>query len=421
MTKRVVITGLGAICPVGNTVQESWENLLQGKSGIATVSQWCEKKWAGECMSVTVGGEVKNFNAEDVIEPKKDVRRMGRFIHLAMAASKEAWEMAGLPDRLEGEEAFRAGCVLGVGMVGMEVLTENYDTLVARGPRRVSAFFIPGTISNLAPGQIGIRRNLKLDNWTVVSACASGTHAIGEAFLHISSGRADLMVCGGTESSMHPLAVAGFNNMQALSTRFNDKPEKASRPFDRDRDGFVMGEGSGILILEELEHAKKRGATIIAEVVGYGSTCDANHITAPAPEGEGAQRAMRQALKTANIAPAEVDYINAHGTSTPLNDKFETMAIKAVFGEHARKLQISSTKSMTGHLLGAAGGVEGVFTAMCIKNDIMPPTINLDNPDPECDLDYIPNIARKGKVNVAMSNSFGFGGANAVIVFKKFV
>lgn len=421
MTKRVVITGLGAICPVGNTVQESWENLLQGKSGIATVSQWCEKKWAGECMSVTVGGEVKNFNAEDVIEPKKDVRRMGRFIHLAMAASKEAWEMAGLPDRLEGEEAFRAGCVLGVGMVGMEVLTENYDTLVARGPRRVSAFFIPGTISNLAPGQIGIRRNLKLDNWTVVSACASGTHAIGEAFLHISSGRADLMVCGGTESSMHPLAVAGFNNMQALSTRFNDKPEKASRPFDRDRDGFVMGEGSGILILEELEHAKKRGATIIAEVVGYGSTCDANHITAPAPEGEGAQRAMRQALKTANIAPAEVDYINAHGTSTPLNDKFETMAIKAVFGEHARKLQISSTKSMTGHLLGAAGGVEGVFTVMCIKNDIMPPTINLDNPDPECDLDYIPNIARKGKVNVAMSNSFGFGGANAVIVFKKFV
>ncbi len=420
MNRRVVVTGLGLVCPVGNTVKDAWAALLEGKSGIDTVSAWCEKKWANECMGVTAGGEVKNFNPEDFVEPKKDVRRMGRFIHLAMAASKEAWEMAGLPDRLDNDMGNRAGCVIGVGMIGMEVFTDNYDALRERGPRRVSAFFIPGTISNLAPGQVGIRRNLRLDNWAVVSACASGTHAIGEAFSQIKSGRADLMVCGGAESAMHPVAVAGFNSMHALCNTKNDDPKKASRPFDKTRDGFVMGEGSGILILEELEHAKKRGANIIAEVVGYGSTCDANHITAPAEGGEGAQRAMQQALTTANLSPESVDYINAHGTSTPMNDKFETAAIKGVFGQHAKKVAISSTKSMTGHLLGAAGGVEGVFIAMSIKTDMMPPTINLENPDPECDLDYIPNQARAGKVEVAMSNSFGFGGANAVIVMKKY-
>lgn len=420
MTRRVVVTGLGVVSPVGNTVKESWAAVVEGKSGIDTVAAWCEKKWANECLGVTVGGEVKNFNPEDFVEPKKDVRRMGRFIHLAMAASKEAWEMAGLPDRLDNETGNRAGCVIGVGMIGMEVFTDNYDALKERGPRRVSAFFIPGTISNLAPGQIGIRRNLRLDNWAVVSACASGTHAIGEAFSHIKFGRADLMVCGGAESAMHPMAVAGFNSMHALCSSKNDDPKKASRPFDISRDGFVMGEGSGILILEELEHAKKRGATIIAEIVGYGSTCDANHITAPAEGGEGAQRAMRQALETAQLSPQQVNYINAHGTSTPMNDKFETAAIKGVFGEHAYKLAVSSTKSMTGHLLGAAGGVEAVFTAMTIKHDMMPPTINLENPDPECDLDYIPNKARAGKVDIAMSNSFGFGGANAVIVMRKY-
>jgi 3-oxoacyl-[acyl-carrier-protein] synthase II len=420
MNRRVVVTGLGLVCPVGNTVKDGWAALLEGKSGIDTVAAWCEKKWANECMGVTAGGEVKNFNPEDFVEPKKDVRRMGRFIHLAMAASKEAWEMAGLPDRLDNEMGNRAGCVIGVGMIGMEVFTDNYDALRERGPRRVSAFFIPGTISNLAPGQVGIRRNLRLDNWAVVSACASGTHAIGEAFSQIKSGRADLMVCGGAESAMHPVAVAGFNSMHALCNTKNADPKKASRPFDKTRDGFVMGEGSGILILEELEHAKKRGANIIAEVVGYGSTCDANHITAPAEGGEGAQRAMQQALNTAGLSPEGVDYINAHGTSTPMNDKFETAAIKGVFGEHAKKVAISSTKSMTGHLLGAAGGVEGVFIAMSIKTDMMPPTINLENPDPECDLDYIPNKARAGKVEVAMSNSFGFGGANAVIVMKKY-
>jgi 3-oxoacyl-[acyl-carrier-protein] synthase II len=406
---------------VGNNVSASWSNLLAGRSGIDTVAQWCEKKWANECLGVTIGGEVKNFSAEDFVEPKKDVRRMGRFIHLGLAACHEAWQMAALPDRLDDALGNKAGCVLGVGMVGMEVLTDNYDALISRGPRRVSAFFIPGTISNLAPGQIAIRRNMRLDNWTVVSACASGNHAIGEAFLHIKSGRADLMVAGGTESTLHPLAVAGFNNMHALSSHFNNTPTRASRPFDKDRDGFVMGEGAGILILEELECARKRGAKIIAELVGYGSTCDANHITAPAPEGEGAQRAMRQALLSANLEPGQVDYINAHGTSTPLNDRFETMAIKKVFGEHAYKLAVSSTKSMTGHLLGAAGGVEAVFSAMSVSTDQMPPTINLDTPDPDCDLDYIPNKARSGIVNVAMSNSFGFGGANAVIIIKKFV
>lgn len=420
MTRRVVITGLGTVCPVGNTVSESWSNLLRGHSGIDTVPAWCEKKWADECMGVTAGGEVKNFNAEDFVEPKKDVRRMGRFIHFAIAACKEAWAMADLPDRLDDEAGNRAGCVLGVGMVGLDVLTDNYESLREKGPKRVSAFFIPGTISNLASGHIGIRRNLRLDNWVVVSACASGTHAIGEAFLQIRSGRSELMVCGGAESAMHPLAVSGFNSMHALCASKNDDPKSASRPFDKTRDGFVMGEGAGILILEELEHAKRRGANIVAEVIGYGSTCDANHITAPAPHGEGAHRAIKQALDFARISPSQVDYINAHGTSTQLNDSFETEAIKRAFQDHAKKVMISSTKSMTGHLLGAAGGIEGIFTAMSISTDMMPPTINLHHKDPDCDLDYIPNQAREGRVHIAMSNSFGFGGANAVILMKKF-
>lgn len=420
MTKRVVVTGLGTVCPVGNTVEEAWSNLLQGKSGIDTVAAWCEPKWAQECMGVTAGGEVKNFNAEDFVEPKKDVRRMGRFIHFALAATKEAWNMAQLPDKLDEQEGNRASCILGVGMLGIEVLLDNYDALKDRGPRRVSAFFIPGTISNLATGQIGIRRNLRLDNFVVVSACASGTHAIGEAMKQIQSGRADLVVTGGTESAMHPVAVSGFNSMHALCSSKNDDPKKASRPFDKTRDGFVMGEGAGILILEELEHAKKRGAPIICEVVGYGSSCDANHITAPSDNGEGAQRAMNEALAHAQIAPSEIDYINAHGTSTPLNDKFETQAIKGVFKDDAYKVAISSTKSMTGHLLGAAGGIEGVFSAMAVKTNKMPPTINLEHPDPDCDLDYIPNVYREGTVDYAMSNSFGFGGANAVVIFKKY-
>jgi 3-oxoacyl-[acyl-carrier-protein] synthase II len=420
MTKRVVITGLGTVCPVGNNIEDSFSNLIKGNSGIDTVEEWCEPKWANECLEVTAAGSVKNFNPEDFIEPKKDVRRMGRFIHLAMAATDEAWKMAQLPDRLDDQVGNRAGCVLGVGMIGMEVFTDNYDALMEKGPKRVSAFFIPGTISNLATGQVAIRRNLRLDNWVVVSACASGTHAIGEAFLQIQSGRADIVVTGGTESAMHPIAVAGFNNMRALASSKGMDPKKISRPFDKTREGFVMGEGAGILILEELDHAKNRGANIICEVVGYGSSCDANHITAPSENGEGAQRAMKQALDSAKIAPSQINYINAHGTSTPLNDKYETQAIKGVFKDHAPKLKISSTKSMTGHLLGAAGGVEAVFSALAIKNSIMPPTINLLHPDPECDLDYIPNVAQKGEIEFAMSNSFGFGGANAVVVFKKY-
>jgi 3-oxoacyl-[acyl-carrier-protein] synthase II len=417
---RVVITGMGTLCPVGNNVEESFLNLRQGISGIGTVASWCEPKWADECMGVTVGGEVKNFVPEDFVEPKKDVRRMGRFIQLAMAASHEAWHMAGLPDRLPSELGDEAGCIIGVGMVGLEVLTQNYDQLVMKGPKRVSPFFIPGTISNLAPGHIAIRRNLRQDNWALVSACASGTNAIGEAYLRIKMGKAKLMVTGGAESVMHPLGISGFHAMHAVCASKNNDPTKASRPFDKNRDGFVMGEGAGILVLEELTHAQKRGAKILAEVVGYGSTCDANHITAPAPQGEGAQRAMRMALKDAKLSPEDVAYINAHGTSTAFNDQSETDAIKAVFGEYAHRVLISSTKSMTGHLLGAAGGIEAIFSTMAINQGVVPPTINLDTPDPGCDLDYVPNKARVATVDVAMSNSFGFGGSNGVLVFKKF-
>lgn len=420
MSKRVVITGLGTVCPVGNTVEESWANITNGKSGIDTVASWCDKKWAGDSMGVTIGGEVKNFHAEDFVENKKDVRRMDRFIQFALAASKEAWQMAELPDKLDNEAGDEAGCLLGVGLIGMDVLLDNYDTLKEKGPKRVSPFFIPGTIANLASGQIAIRRNLRMDNFVVVSACASGTHAIGESFWRIKSGRSKVMVTGGTEGAMHALSVAGFNSMKALCSSRNDDPQSASRPFDKTRDGFVMGEGAGVLILEELEHAKSRGANIIAEVIGYGSSCDAGHITAPAQQGEGAQRAIRQALDIAQINHEEMDYINAHGTSTPLNDKYETQAIKGVFHDHAYKIKISSTKSMTGHLLGAAGGVEGVFSAMALKTGTIPPTINLNNPDPECDLDYVPHKSLNKDIHIAMSNSFGFGGANAVVIFKKF-
>lgn len=420
MTRRVVITGLGTVCPVGNSIDESWQNLIKGQSGIDTVPMWCEPKWANECMEVTAGALVKNFNPEDYIEPKKDVRRMGRFIHFAMAACKEAWSMAALPDRLDDDMGNKSGCIIGVGMLGLDVLLENYDTLLAKGPKRVSAFFIPGTIANLSSGQIGIKHNLRLDNFVVISACASGTNAIGEGFLRIKSGQANLMVVGGAESAMHPLSVSGFNSMHALCASKNMDPKKASRPFDKTRDGFVMGEGAGILILEDLEQAQQRKAPIIAEVVGYGSSCDANHITAPSENGEGAQRAISMALASANIHPQEVDYINAHGTSTLLNDKFETQAIKAIFKDHAYNLAISSTKSMTGHLLGAAGGVEGIITALAIKHNIIPPTINLDHPDPDCDLDYTPHQAREKEINLAISNSFGFGGANAVIAMKKY-
>ncbi len=420
MTRRVVITGLGVICPVGNNTKDTWTNLCKGQSGIDRVASWSDTLWASKPLEVTIGGEVKNFIAEDFIEPKKDAKKMGKFMHFAMAAACEAWAMAGLENKLSDEDGEQAGTIIGVGMVGLDVLSRNYDSLTAQGPNRVSPFFVPGTISNLAAGHIAIKYNLRADNFVVVSACASGTHAIGEAFHKIRSGHANLMLAGGAESSMHPLALSGFNNMHALSASYNNNPTKASRPFDLNREGFVMSEGAGILVLEELETAKKRGAHIIAEVVGYGSTCDANHITAPAPFGEGAKRAMLRAMSDAKINPQQIDYINAHGTSTPLNDKLETQAIKSAFGEHAHKLMVSSTKSMTGHLLGAAGGIEAAFSSLSLKHGILPPTINLETPDPECDLDYVPNIAREKSTNYAMSNSFGFGGTNAVLIFKKF-
>lgn len=417
--RRVVVTGMGVISPIGNTVAASMESLSQGKSGISTIPAWADLVSETGPLGVTIGGEVKNFDPEQFIFPKKDIRRMDRFIQLSMAAAHEAWQSAGLPDSLSDEEGNRAGVVVGVGLMGVQYFLEQYDTLRARGPRKVSPFFIPATIANLAPGNIGIRYNLRNACWSPVSACASGSHGVGEAMMHIRDGRCDIMIGGGAESSMHPLAVAGFNAMHALCSSKNNAPTEASRPFDLERDGFVMGEGAGMLVLEELEHAKKRGAKILAEIVGYGSTSDAYHITAPAENGEGAQRAMKMALDMAQMNASDVEYVNAHGTSTPYNDKAETQAIKGVFGEHAKKMMISSTKSMTGHLLGAAGGVEAVFSVMSLNSGLIPPTINLHTPDPECDLDYVPNQARHKQIRAVMSNSFGFGGTNAVLLFKK--
>lgn len=420
MTRRVVITGLGVVCPVGNNTKDAWQSICHGISGIDLVKDWQNQTWANKPLEVLIGGEVKNFNADDFIEPKKDTKKMGRFMHLGMAAAKEAWEMSQLPPKLSESQSHRAGAIIGVGMLGLDILCNNYDVLNNSGPNRVSPFFVPGTISNLAAGHLGIKYNLQADNFVIVSACASGTHAIGEAFNKIKFNKADIMIAGGTESAMHALALAGFNNMHALSKNYNDNPTKASRPFDLKREGFVMAEGAGIVILEDLESALKRNANIIAEVVGYGSSCDAHHITAPAPFASGAQRAITLALEDANIPYNYVDYINAHGTSTPLNDKLESYAIKTVFKEHVDKLMVSSTKSMTGHLLGAAGGIEAVFSALALQNSIIPPTINLENPDPDCNLDYVPNIARKQEITYALSNSFGFGGTNGVIALKKF-
>jgi len=419
MARRVVVTGLGLISPVGNTVQDAWSGIVNGQSGIDTVDDWKNNKWAGETLGVTIGGMVKNFDPEAYVEPKKDIRRMDRLLQFAIAAGRQAWEHAGLPPKLDDAEGNRAGAIVGVGLIGLTSLIESYEVLKTKGPKRVTPFLIPSIISNLAPGYLAIRYNLRNANWSCVSACASGTHGIGEAFMHIQSGRADLMLAGGAESSMHAIAIAGFDSMHALSRNKTGTPQSASRPFDKNRDGFVMGEGAGIVVLEEYERAKARGANILAEVVGYGSTNDAYHITAPAENGEGAQRAMRDALDMAKISAEAVGYINAHGTSTQFNDKSETDAIKGVFGSHAHSVMVSSTKSMTGHLLGAAGGVEAIFSIMAMTQKVIPPTINYETPDPECDLDYVPNHAREAKVDYVMSNSFGFGGANAVLLFKR--
>ena len=409
--RRVVVTGVGLITPLGTGTEKSWENLLDGRSGIRKITQFDATHFTCQ-----VAGEVPDFEINQFIEIKEQ-KKMDRFIHFAFAAAKMAVEDSGL--KITKDNADRIGVLVGSGIGGLSAIEHYHTILLEKGPKRISPFFIPMLIINLAAGQISIHFGAKGPNSAVATACASGTHSIGDAFKIIKRGEADAMISGGTEAVITPLAVGGFSSMKALSTR-NNEPEKASRPFDRDRDGFVMGEGAGIMVLEDMEHALSRGAKIYAEITGYGMTGDAYHITSPPPEGEGAARCMRASLKDANIHPEEIEYINAHGTSTKYGDELETQAIKSVFGKHAYKFAVSSTKSMTGHLLGAAGGVEGVICALSIFNKIIPPTINLENPDPECDLDYVPNKARAMDINMAMSNSFGFGGTNACIIFKRY-
>ncbi len=409
--RRVVITGLGLITPLAVGLKASWEALLEGKSGIGTIGSFDSAD-----LPVHIAGEVKGFDPLLYIEPK-EVKKMDRFIHFAVAASTMAIEDSGL--RSTEEIAERVGVIIGSGMGGLPAIEHYHKIYLEKGHRRITPFFIPMLIINLASGQVSIKFGAKGPNSAVATACATGSHAIGDAFKVIQRGDADAMIAGGSESVITPMAIGGFAVMKALSTR-NDSPERASRPFDRDRDGFVMGEGAGIVVLESLESARKRNARIYAEIVGYGMTSDAYHITSPAPEGAGAASCMAATLKDAGVSPEVVDYVNAHGTSTKYGDELETAAIKKVFGRHAHKLLVSSTKSMTGHLLGAAGGVESVITVMSIVNNVVPPTTNLDNPDPECDLDYVPYKPRYTSVEYALSNSFGFGGTNACLLFKKF-
>lgn len=411
MNRRVVITGCGVISSLGQDVDTFWKNILDGKSGVSRIESFDTSEHATK-----IAAEVKDFNPENFMD-KKDIKRTDRFVQFGVAAAKMALQHAKL--EITEENAHQVGVYVGSGIGGLHTWEEQYQVMLKRGPRRVSPFFIPMMIANMASGVISIETGAKGPNSAPITACATGTHAVGDAFNIIRRGQAEVMIAGGTEATITPLAFAGFNASKALSTR-NDEPEKASRPFDAQRDGFVMGEGAGVLILESLEHALKRGAPIICEIAGYGLTGDAYHLTQPAPGGEGAARAMAMALQDAGLPPEAVDYINAHGTSTPYNDKYETMAIKTVFGEHAYKLAVSSTKSMTGHLLGAAGAVEAIVTALAIRDQIMPPTINYEFPDPECDLDYVPNRARKGNIRVALSNSLGFGGHNATILLKKY-
>lgn len=411
MKRRVVITGMGCITPIGIGKNKFWDSLAKGVSGIGYITKFNTKDF-----STKIAAEVKDFDVEGYVD-KREAKRMDRFTQFAVAASQMAVEDAELD--IKKIDAERFGVILGAGMGGMYTLEDQAKRLMERGPRRVSPFFVPMMIPNIASGQVSIALGAKGPNILIVTACASSTNAIGEAFRTIQYGDADIVITGGTEASITPLSVAGFCSMKALSTN-NDEPEGASRPFDKNRDGFVMGEGAGILLIEELEHALGRGADIYAELVGYGRSSDAYHITTPAPGGEGAARAMACALKDADINYDVVDYINAHGSSTIYNDRFETEAIKKTFREHAYKLSVSSTKSMTSHLLGAAGGVEAVVCVMAIVNGIIPPTINYETPDPECDLDYVPNIAKKADIKYALSNSLGFGGHNAAVIFKKY-
>ncbi|SPD76213.1 3-oxoacyl-(acyl-carrier-protein) synthase II [uncultured Desulfobacterium sp.] len=411
MTRRVVVTGLGMVTPLGTGVEENWEAVCAGKSGIGPVTRFDSTEFPSR-----IAGEVKNFNPEDYLE-KQMIRRFDDFIHYALAGARMAMDDSGL--KVDENNAHRIGCVTGTGLGGLSMLEHFHSVLMEKGPKRVSPFFIPGIIVNMVPGQIAIEYGARGPNLTTVTACAASSHAIGEAFRMIREGISDAIITGGAEATVTPLAFAGFCSMRALSTR-NDAPQKASRPFDLDRDGFVMSEGAGILILEELQHALNRNAKIYAEMVGYGLTGDAYHVSAPEPEGAGAVACMKMALDYAEMAPEDVDYINAHGTSTKLNDLSENKAIKIVFGDHAYKLALSSTKSMTGHLLGATGGVEAIFSVLSIKHGIIPPTINYETPDPDCDLDYVPNKARQAKLRAVMSNSFGFGGTNASLIFKAY-
>jgi beta-ketoacyl-acyl-carrier-protein synthase II len=402
---------LGLVTPLGIGLEKNWQALVAGESGIRKIDRFPNI----DAFASRIAGQVPDFRAEDFIEPK-EIKKMDLFIQYSVAAASMAMEHSGF--KIDPEDAENVGVIIGVGLCGIDTIEATERAYLDGGPRKISPFFIPKVISNLAPGQIAIRHGAKGVNWTPTSACASGTHAIGEAFHLIRRGLQDAVIAGGAESAITPLGVGGFSAMKALSTH-NDEPERASRPFDRERDGFIISEGSGVLILEERDRALKRGAKIYAEVIGYGANGDAHHMTAPAPEGEGAARCMRLSLKDAGIAPTEVDYINAHGTSTEYNDANETQAIKKVFGEHAFKLAVSSTKSMTGHLLGAAGAVEGVFSVLALRHGIIPPTINYENPDPDCDLDYVPNQARRADIRVVLSNSFGFGGTNACVIFRR--
>lgn len=409
--RRVVITGMGVVSPLGCELGSFWDSIKAGECGIGPVTRFDASQF--DCR---IAGEVRDFNAEDYID-RKEARRMDRFAQYAVAAAKMALSNSGLD--LEKVNSEMLGVVLGCGVGGFELIEAQHRALLEKGPGRVSPFFIPMMISNIAPGLIAIMAGAKGISETITAACASGTNAVGSSFRAISRGDADIIITGGSEAPITPLAFAGFCSMKAMSVR-NDIPALACSPFDLNRDGFIMSEGAGILILEELEHARARGADIICEVAGYGSASDAYHITAPAPEGEGGARAMARAIADAGLEPKDIDYINAHGTSTPYNDKFETAAIKTVFKEWAKKLAVSSTKGMTGHMLGAAGGIEAIITAMAIKEGFMPATINLKTPDPECDLDYVPNAGRYGEIRAAISNSLGFGGHNSSILLKKY-
>ena len=410
--RRVVVTGLGCVSPVGNTAQESWTRILAGQSGIDRITHFDASGFACH-----FAGEVKNFNLDAYISPK-EARTMDRFIHLGVAASLQAVADAGLAtgDALDEESSYRIGCLIGSGIGGLPLIENMRDELMARGPRRISPFFVPASIINMISGHVSMRCGFKGPNLAIATACSTGLHSIGEAGRIIEYGDADVMIAGGAEATVSPLGLGGFAAMRALSTR-NDDPQSASRPWDRDRDGFVLGEGAGVMVLEEYEYAKARGARIYAELIGYGRSADAGHMTAPNMDGP--RRAMRSALANAQINADQVQYLNAHGTSTPLGDINETQAIKAAFGDHAKSLVVSSTKSMTGHLLGGAGGIESVFTVLSLYDQKAPPTINLLNPDPECDLDYCANTARDMKIEVAVKNNFGFGGTNGTLVFKR--